>query len=198
MAKFKSIVFLFIFSFFFLRSFACQCPLTSLSKEECSKYDLIFKGRVVSVTECGSHLAEAVFETDELYKGNATKRFNVVFNCDEPCAVGFKAGEEWIIYTHYKQMNNAKMNWCSRSRKYFKVSKQDFYLSTYGNDYDDEVKFLRENLGIHRIIPDPVQGTLNRNERPDTTQTIIYLVVSLLVMILFYWLFGRYFKAGRK
>ncbi|MGZ3901974.1 MAG: hypothetical protein ACXVDC_16725, partial [Bacteroidia bacterium] len=133
-------------------------------------------------------------QVDELYKGNATKNFSVLFECNVTCAMNFNPGEEWIIYSNYKQVANVMMDWCSRSRKYFKVAKQDFYTETYGNDYDDEVKFLRENLGLHRLVVAKKNATENRNERPTSTQTIIILIVSLGTIILFYWLFNKYFK----
>lgn len=173
---------------------ACQCPLTTLSIEECNKYEIIFRGKVLEVKNCNNNFGEAVFQLDELYKGNATKQFTVLFECGVACAMNFLPGEEWIIYSNYKQIGNVKMDWCSRSRKFFKVSKQDFYTTTYGNDYDEEVAFLRKSLGLHRVMTVVKNGEENRNIRPDSNQMIITLVCSLLVLILFYWLFNKFFK----
>ncbi len=173
---------------------ACQCPLTSLSLAECHKYEVIFKGKIVSVKNCNNNFGEAAFEVEELYKGNATKKFNVLFECGVECAMQFNVGEEWIIYSVYKQIGNVKMDWCSRSRKYFKIEKQDFYTDTYGNDYNDEVKFLREKLGLHRLTMETKNAAENRNLRPSANQTIIILLCSLSAIILFYWLFNKFFK----
>jgi hypothetical protein len=179
---------------FFSELTACQCPLTTLSVAECNKYEIIFKGRIDSVRTCENNFGEAFFIVSELYKGNVTERFKVLFECKVPCAMEFKAGEEWIIYTNYKQIGNGKMDWCSRSRKYFKNLKEDYYAETYGNDYDDEVKFLRTNLGLHRVVAENKNASENRNIRPSTNQMILILVCSLLAIILFYWLFNKFFK----
>lgn len=161
---------------------------------ECDKYEIIFKGRIDSVKPCENNSGEAFFRIDELYKGNVTQYFKVLFKCDEPCAVQFNPGEEWIIYTRYKQVNNAMMDWCSRSRKYFKVENQDFYKVNYGNDYDDEVEFLRKNLGLHRVASGSKNISEKRNIKPSTNQSIIILICSLAAIILFYWLFNKFFK----
>jgi hypothetical protein len=175
-------------------SIACECPLTALGIEECNKYEIIFKGRVTSVQDCNNKFGEAIFEIDELYKGNATRHFKVLFECDVECAMKFSAGQEWIIYSRYKQIDNALIDWCSRSRKYFRNEKEDFYAVTYGNDYHDEVKFLRTNLGLHRPLSERSHQDQNRNTLPDTSQTAIILVISLTVIILFYWLFKKFFN----
>jgi hypothetical protein len=173
---------------------ACQCPLTQLSLEECHKYEIIFKGKILRVADCGGRFGEAIFEVQELYKGNATSEFKVLFECKVECAQTFRPGDEWIIYSRYKQIDNAKMDWCSRSRKYFRMENEDFYTVSYGNDYYDEVKFLRDNLGIHRLISEHKNQDQHRNIRPDTSQMILVLLCSLAGIILFYYLFNRFFR----
>lgn len=172
---------------------ACQCPLTSLGMEECRKYEIIFKGKVISVTPCGQRPGEAVFEIAELYKGNAAHTFKMLFNCEGECATGFRVGEEWVIYSRYKQIDNAMMDWCSRSRKQFDNEKEDFYTVNYGNDYYDEVAFLQKNLGLHRLLKDKVI-TGERNMIPKQWQTGLLFLCSLAGLVLFYWLFNRFFK----
>ncbi len=186
--------FLFLLFFNAYTSYACQCPLTTLGLEESNKYEVIFKGKVVSVETCKDKFGTAIFEVEELYKGNASKKFTVLFECGVECAMEFSEGEEWIIYSNYKQVDKALMDWCSRSRKFFKNSKEDFYAVTYGNDYYDELKFLREKLGLHRLLVLKESTTQNRNERPTTNQTILMLLISISAIILFYWLFKKYFK----
>jgi hypothetical protein len=190
----NSIAYFFVFFLLACKPvFGCQCPLTTLSEAECDRYSVIFKGKVLSVKSCEGNLGEAVFEVEELYRGDVTKRFKVLFECNGECAKGFNAGEEWIIYSNYRQVSNVMMDWCSRSRKYFKIAREDYYTSTYGNDYDEEVTFLRKNLGLHKIA-EQIENTVGEpNQRPDMTQTIILLVCSLSAMILFYWLFRKYF-----
>jgi hypothetical protein len=188
------VFFIFSLSLLFSTSKACQCPLTQLSPKECDKYEIIFKGRILRVADCGDKFGEAIFEIQELYKGNATQEFKVLFECNAVCAQKFNPGDEWIIYSRYKQIDNAKMDWCSRSRKFFKIDKEDFYTVTYGNDYYDEVKFLQEKLGIHRVLVEHKSQIDNRNVRPDTTQTIIILICSLVAIVLFYFLFNKFFR----
>jgi hypothetical protein len=86
------------------------------------------------------------------------------------------------------------MDWCSRSRKFFKNEKEDFYTVTYGNDYYDEVKFLREKLGNHRFLQGDLNRDENRNVIPKINQTIVLVLCSLLAIVLFYWAFNKFFK----
>ncbi len=174
---------------------ACQCPLTKLGKAECNKYEIIFRGKVKSTVTCNDKPGEALFEIIDLYKGNAYPEFKIMFDCKDPCSVGFNVGEEWIIYSRYKQIDNAMMDWCSRSRKFIAQAKEDYYAVTYGNSYDDEVKFLMDSLGLHRTLnPDNKPNANNRNELPSTNQSIIILVCSLVSIIVFFYLINKYLK----
>jgi hypothetical protein len=183
-----------IFGLIVFSSKACQCPLTTLGMAECDKYEIIFKGKILSVISCDHKFGEAMFEIEELYKGTVAKKFKVLFECKVECAMQFNVGEEWIIYSKYKQVDNAMMNWCSRSRKYFKNEKEDFYTVNYGNDYYDEVKFLRERLGIHRFLVEKNTADENRNIAPTQNQVILILLCSISTIVLFYWLFNKFFK----
>lgn len=185
---------LFVLAYYTAKPQACECGFTQLGIPECNKYEIIFKGKVRSVSQCQGKPGEAMFEVEELYKGNATKHFKVLFDCEGNCAVGFKTGEEWIIYSRYKQMENAKMDWCSRSRKFFRLDKEDYYSVTYGNDYAAEAQFLRQNLGLHRLLAESPTRVEQRNMQPSHSQLIIILISSMLAMILFYYLFNRFFK----
>lgn len=173
---------------------ACQCPQTTLSLKECEQYEIIFKGTIKSIKTCDQKFGEAMFEVQELYKGAITQTFKVLFDCNETCAQKMLLGEEWIIYTRYKQVENAKLDWCSRSRKFFKVDKEDYYTVNYGNDYYDEVKFLREKLGTHRFLTEKSTKVENRNKLPNANESIIILLASLAVIVGFYFVFNRYFK----
>jgi hypothetical protein len=173
---------------------ACQCPGTSLSLQECGKYELIFRGRIDSVVACQDKRGETYFTVFELYKGVSRARFKVIFDCDLPCTQAFNVGEEWIIYTRYKQIDNAKIDWCSRSRKRIKNEKEDFYLLTYGNTYDEELNFLRKHLGNHSLLKDDPNAVVNRNQHPDRMEMVIYLLCSIAAMVIFYYLFNRFFK----
>lgn len=188
------IVLLVFLTLYFNSIKACQCPLTELGMKECNKYEVIFKGKIISVKDCNHNFGEAIFEIQELYKGDATKQFKVLFECNVDCAQKFSPGDEWIIYSNYKQIENAKMDWCSRSRKFFKIENEDFYTFTYGNDYYDEAKFLKEKLGLHRFLNAPESVSANRNILPNQNQAIVIIICSILGIVLFYWLFNKFFK----
>lgn len=196
MLKKKLISLLFFCFLFFAESLkACQCPLTSLSLDECAKYEIIFRGRVIKNTTCNSKPGESVFEIKELFKGKVHAQFTVLYDCNTECASSFNEGEEWIIYTNYKQVDNARMDWCSRSRKYFKNEKEDFYSVTYGNNYDDELLFLRKNLGTYKVMEQKTEEMPgHRNIIPSMSQLIITLFISLAVVVLFLYLFNKYFR----
>lgn len=191
----KKIIIIFLILFCFsIKTNACQCPLTQLSKAECSKYELIFRGKVISVATCKDKPGVALFEIDDLYKGNLPKQFQMLFTCDDPCSSEFKVGEEWIIYTSFKQINNGLMDWCSRSRRFIKNEKEDFYAATYGNSYNDEVKFLQDSLGLHRLMKEQPVNMQHRNQLPTNNQSILILISSILAIFLFYFLFNKFFK----
>jgi hypothetical protein len=173
---------------------ACQCPLTTLSKEEAAKYEIIFKGKIISLKNCDGKFGEAMFQIEELYKGSVTEKFKVLFECKVECAMNLLVGEEWIIYTKYKQIDNSALEWCSRSRKFFRNESEDFYATTYGNNYYEELKFLRTNLGLHRFIVTKKNAAESRNIKPSTNQTIFLVLCSLVAIVLFYYLFRKYFK----
>lgn len=175
-------------------SLACQCPLSHLSKAECNKYDIIFRGSIDSVSACGNVPGLVVFTVKDLYKGYATAKFKLLYNCDDPCFYQFKIGEEWIIYSNYRQVDRAMMDWCSRSRRYIRTEKEDYYAVTYGNSYNEEVKFLQDSLGLHRLMKEQLTPEQARNQLPTTNQQIIILICSLLCLILFYYLFNKFFK----
>jgi hypothetical protein len=176
------------------RAAACQCPVTDLSLQECAKYQVIFRGVVDSVKACGDRPGEAYFRILELYKGSIPDGFTVVFDCSSDCAAGFNPGEEWIIYTNHRQVTNGRMDWCSRSRKYIKNPKEDLYRENTGVDYFEEAEFLEKNLGLYRPLSSNKVSAENRNIRPDKTQTIVILFVSMAAILLFYWLFNKFFK----
>ena len=175
---------------------ACQCPVVPLNRELTANYQLIFYGRVVDVHDCGDRPGEAIFEIRELYQGNSAPTFTIVFDCKEECYLPFQKGDEWLMYTNYRQMGNGRMDWCSRSRKMMSVPKEDFYTVNYGTTFDDDIRFLRDSLGIHRTASSELADNGPRNQHPDLNASAIMLIVSLAGMVGFYvliryWLFKK-------
>ncbi|MGE0567704.1 MAG: hypothetical protein AB7O73_07120 [Bacteroidia bacterium] len=190
----KLLHFLFLFLGLSIKISACQCPtVPPLSKFSLQGYEIIFKGKVISVVDCDNKPGVAVFKVLELYKGEATEFHKVTFNCSDPCHIKFSEGEEWIIYGTYRQIGSTMMDWCSRSRKYFNNEKLDFYAVNLGISYYDEVKFLQDSLGIYRLRKSTPSAE-NRNVLPNTTQSIVILISSLIALVLFYYIFDKVMK----
>ncbi|MDF2449555.1 MAG: hypothetical protein K0R26_2059 [Bacteroidota bacterium] len=177
----------------FRLSQACQCPITSLTKEETNKYEIIFKGRVKTVT-FKKEKSEAIFTVDELYKGMLATDFKIIFNEEDPCKIDFRSGDEWIIYANYNQVDNAKMDFCSRSRKFFRNAKEDFFTETTGVSYEEEMRYLQTNLGLHKLMKQNPNRVENRNILPTGNQSILFVIISLFGLVAFYWLFNKFFK----
>jgi hypothetical protein len=176
---------------------ACQCPVVALDRSLTANYQLIFYGRVVDVHACGDRPGEAVFEIRELYQGNSVPTFTIVYDCKDACYLPFNKGDEWLIYTNYRQMGNGRMDWCSRSRKMMSVQKEDFYTVNYGTTFDDDIRFLRDSLGIHRTASNDLVNAGPRNQHPDLYSTAMMLLLSLAGMVGFYVLIRRLlFKKG--
>ncbi len=174
-------------------SFACQCPLSSLSDKEITKYDIIFKGTIKSI-KLNKTNSEAIFTISNLYKGIISQDFKILFNDEDVCKLELRVGDEWIIYTNYYQIDNAKLDFCSRSRKYIKNIKEDFFAETTGITFDDELRYLDTHLGLHKLLKSNQNKAENRNIIPSSNQFILLLILSVVGLIVFYWLFNKFFK----
>jgi hypothetical protein len=174
-------------------SFACQCPVTDLSDKELNKYDLIFKGKIQTI-KLNKEKSEAMFLVEELYKGNTAPTFKILFNDLDNCKLELRAGDEWIIYTSYRQIDNAKLDFCSRSRKYFEVAKEDFFAVTTGISYDEELHFLQTKLGLHKLLKDNPNKVENRNVIPSSNQFIIIIICSIAGVLMIYVIVNKLFK----
>jgi len=186
----KYIIFLILLSY---RSFACQCPLTALNEAETNKYDIVFKGKITSVKLLNER-SEALFTIRELYKGPIGEIFTVLFNDADECKLELTAGDEWIIYANFRQVNNAQLDFCSRSRKFFKNAKEDFFAVTTGISYDEEMKYLQTKLGLHTCLKSNPNMSENRNIIPSSGQFIIFIVCSIIGVIIFYLLVNKFLK----
>lgn len=189
----KNLIIIFLFILTSKLSFACQCPLSSLNEKEIAKYEIIFKGSIKSI-KLDKVRSEAIFTISELYKGVIAQDFKVLFNDEDPCKLQLRVGDEWIIYTTYYQVDKAKLDFCSRSRYYIKNIKEDFFLETTGISYDEELRYLQSNLGLHKLLKENPNKVENRNIIPNSNQLIIYLLVSIAGVVIFYILINKLFK----
>ena len=164
-----------------------------MNEKEIAKYEIIFKGYVKSIKLNKSN-SEAIFTISELYKGVIAQDFKVLFNDEDPCKLQLRVGDEWIIYTAYYQVDKAKLDFCSRSRYYIKNIKEDFFTETTGISYDEELRYLQSNLGLHKLLKGNPNKVENRNIIPNSNQLIIYLLASILGVVIFYILINKLFK----
>lgn len=172
---------------------ACQCPITQLNSLELKKYEIIFSGQINQIKINGTN-SEAIFTIKELYKGIITQNFKVIFNNDDACKLELRKGDDWIIYSNYNQIDNAKLDFCSRSRLYIKNIKEDFFAVNTGISYDEELKYLQTNLGLHKLLKNNPNKIENRNKLPTKNQFIIILLCSMAGLIFFIWLVGKFLK----
>ena len=134
------------------------------------------------------------FTIEELYKGDISQNFKVYFNNEDVCKFDMRMCDEWIIYTNYYQINNSKLDFCSRRRYFIKNSKEDFFTETTGTSYEEELRYLQTKLGLHKIATNNSNKVENRNIIPNTSQFIITLLFSLAGMVFFIWLVGKFLK----
>jgi hypothetical protein len=118
----------------------------------------------------------------------------VIFNNDYVCKLELRKGDDCIIYSNYNQIDNAKLDFCSRSRLYIKNIKEDFFAVNTGISYDEELKYLQTNLGLHKLLKNNPNKTENRNKLPTNNQFIIILLCSMAGLIFFIWLVGKFLK----
>ena len=189
----KHIIIIFFFIFTTKASLACQCPITQLNEKELSKYEIIFKGFIKSI-KLNKNKSEAIFSVSELYKGMIAQNFKIFFNDEDPCKLQLRVGEEWIIYTNYYQVDNAKLDYCSRSRYYIKNINEDFFAEITGMSYDEELRYLQTNLGLHKLLNETSNKIENRNIIPNANQLIITLLFSITGLLGFYMIVNKLFK----
>ena len=175
-------------------SFACECSqLVPISMDLCQNYDVVFYGRIDSVSICDnkSERAIAYFTIEELYKGEVKKHVKINFDCSSECMMSFAGEEEWIIYAKYTKFDHLVVSICEHSRKKFAKGVEDLYFLDSKRTFDEELKFLKSTLGIQAttepiVINNAETGTGRHNTQPTGWGKVILLLVSLVVMIVVY------------
>ncbi len=193
--KFKNLI---LFVFLILHSkflISCDCPpLKPLSKEVCEEYNIIFSGRVDSVGMCDG-TSTAYFFVQALYKGKAMQKIAINFDCSTSCMMNFEKGEMWVIYGKYYKFGKIEVNFCSRSRKFFKDASQDFYAINNQMSYVDEINFLQSNLGTQQIESENNQAQYQRELiKPSAWSKLWLLLISLAVMAVIWFVSKKYLK----
>lgn len=169
---------------------ACECrPISPISKELSSDYDVIFYGSVDSVSICDNDKERAIayFTIKDLYKGNAVKYVKINFDCSSECLMSFANDEEWIIYAKYTKFDYLNVSICDHNRKKFNEGEQDLYLIDSKRTFIEELQFLKTTFGIQTFIEkneiSAKHEELGRtNEQPSAWGKITLLLVSLIAM----------------
>jgi len=193
--------------FFLLSSihlFACDCPpLETLSKELCKKYDMIADVHADSVSACSADGSATVYFTIlNLYKGSTEQHIAVRYDCRSSCMMSFAAGEEWIVYATYKSFNKLDVNMCSPSRKKITDGSADYYEVASQRSFEQEIDWLKTNLGIqafaqHNELNDQEKEMAPHNDQPSGTGKLVLLLVSLVAMLLVYFVSKKFFRNGK-
>ena len=168
---------------------ACQCPpLQPISKELSNKYNVIFYGKVDSVSACAADgISTVYFTINELYKGAVSQHVKIDSDCASPCLMSFEKGEEWIIYASYPKFDKLTVSLCEHSRKFISNIANDYYFITSQRTFEQEKQFLKAELGVQSFIE---RNDLNEqqkvlkphNDQPSRVNKLFLLLVSMVVM----------------
>ncbi len=175
-------------------AYACKCDFVPVSMESIKQYELIFYGEVVAISGCDK-TAKATFTIKELYRGKTFANTQVEFDCSSSCAMNFAPGQTWLIFSTYKKYGEAEVGFCSHSRERFAEGTEDYNASAYGMSFAEEQEWLKKNLGIQSLNEKSVEAEQHHeNIRPGGSQTLIYLGVGLLAVVLFYFIGRKFLK----
>lgn len=198
----KKILFAF-FSLFFLGSEfliaqgACNCDDSKLAFTQTyiGAHQLIFRGKTVSV-EKGEDYGMAKFSVTQLFKGNCPKEITIYFDKRSECSLKFNAGEDWIIYANFKQVQKPFVEYCSRSRKNVINTNKNVDLQYIKSDLtvDAESEKLQEQLGLQKFAVQSQEDNRHSNIIPDFSQRIILIICSIVGFVLIYLLVNRLLK----
>jgi len=186
-------IFFILITFFFKALAGCEClPVQPITEVTCKNYNVIFYGRVDSVTNSSEKgFNTAHFTIAELYKGNVQQQVKINFDNSSSCLMSFSKNEEWLIYAVYKNFNFLTVSICGHSRKFFKEISNDFYQLNAQRTFPEEKKFLKTTLNIH---PFSTVNELNKqreqfkphNIQPEPMNKLWLLFISLLTMAIIF------------
>lgn len=186
-------LFFFVSFIYMTTAIACDCnSLQPISKELAQVYDVIFEGKVDSVSACNAQgIAIAYFTIEKLYKGNTKQQIAIHFDCSSTCQMSFAKDDEWLIYGNYQRFDVLLVKLCEHSRKQAVAGVQDFYAVSAQRTFEQEKEFLKTTLGIQPFAQNEnwnknQEELKHRNEQPADTSKIYLLLVSFGVMGLIY------------
>ena len=116
--------FLILNSAFLISQTACNCDESKIafSQNYIASHQLIFRGKTISL-EKGQDYAMAHFSVTQIFKGSCPKEITVYYDNKNECSLKIGAGEDWLIYANFKQLQKPFVELCSRSRKNVEIGR---------------------------------------------------------------------------
>jgi len=172
---------------------ACDCDqLDKLSLENCGVYDVIFEGKVESVSACDNGESKIVFSINDIFKGDFISVAEVKNVCTDDCAMHFEKGETWLVYAEKNNAQEVIVHFCSRSRKRNEAGESDDYVAASGYSYEQEKEKLKEFFPNKEEAQSFIKP--RRYEKVEPSTTILLLVVSLAFLLVGFWAFKKFVK----
>ena len=173
----------------------CNEKEIAFSEEYVNAHQLIFRGKTISISK-GTDYDKVTFLVSKLFKGIASQQIEVYFDTKNECALKFTVGEDWIIYSTYKQAKPF-VAYCSRSRKNVINTNKNIDLMYIKSDItvDDETDKLGELCGL-KALTEPVSENENAHNNiiPTGLQRILLIIFSMVGFAVIYFLLNKVLK----
>lgn len=178
---------------------ACQCmQLERLSFASIAKYDIIFLGQVIAISD-DDIKSRASFRVTEVYKGKSYPQIELEYDGATDCSMNFVPGETWIIYGKWSEYGIPRADMCGHSRVKMKDGQVDYYDDGIRGTYSEELKWLNDSLGIQAFIdPNDHKDLGHKNEIPGPGQAFGYLAAGLVGLGAIFFFVRRMFKRDAK
>lgn len=172
----------------------CNCTLIPVSDNAVAPYELIFTGKVVSVSNCDKK-AKATFEIQELYLGKSYATTEIEFDCSSECKMTFAPGETWLVYCTYEAYGKAKTEYCSHTRKLYADEENDLNTIGHGMTFSEEQAWLKQKFGMQELNDESMAVDMHhKNIIPTGYSVLWYLGIGLVVVVAAYFLSRRFFR----
>ena len=195
--SFSIFAFLILNSAFLISQSACNCDESKIafSQNYIASHQLIFRGKTISL-EKGQDYAMAHFSVTQIFKGSCPKEITVYYDNKNECSLKIGAGEDWLIYANFKQLQKPFVELCSRSRKNVVNTNKNVERQYIKSDLsiDAECEKLQEQLGLHNFSGQLADDNRHRNVIPDFTQRIILILLSVAGFVIIYLVLNKFFK----
>ena len=189
--------FLILNSAFLIAQTACNCDESKIAFSESyiNSHQLVFRGKTVSL-ENGEDYAIAHFSVSQLFKGSCPKEITIYYDKKNECNLKIGAGEDWLIYANFKQLQKPFVEYCSRSRKNVINTNKNVERQYIKSDLsvDAECQKLQEQLGLHNFSAQMPDDNRHRNVIPTFWQRIILILLSIAGFIVIYFLLNKFLK----